>query len=1626
MAIKNYASALGQIARESAVGSVKGFARGIKGAAMAEMPGIAAAYGLSRELKERAGKLNAKLKQEKVPSDKAGADSSSIDPVVKEQRANNVISIEMVRQLRAINKAVSAQTSLLNTQAANDRQKALFDEEVEREKAQRDSALLDAIKNLKGGGGQGGGQGGGGGPGAGGGGGGFLDNLLGSLASSGIGRALGIGAGAGAGFYGAKKIAGKFFGKSAASAAAGAAARGAAGVGAAAANDAVFKQTLKSRIGKMIAGRLGAAGAAQLIPGAGQLIGLGLLGWTAYDVYQLLFGDNSTVIGGEGKGKGLFASQGGQGGPYAVDSPRLRTGATPRNPSEEVSQSTGITKDYSDKLIKAESNGRNIANQSGPGGKATTSAFGIAQFTKPTFDGLMKRARPGSPMYEYENPSTTPPMQKGRKTFEQFKQDTTFQKICLNELTRQNVAVLKSQGVAVNDATAYLAHFLGPAGAVKVMGSPDSAKLTDVLSKGTIDSNPSLFGPKGSLKTVGDLKAWAAKKMGMTAAQASQKNAGGGRGFVNPPMALDKNQPAYQYATKDAGGGRGFINPPNVVPTEGGGAGGGAGGPPPGTTVNPETGDFYTPISTVNLATGEREIPVVKKVGSGTQGEAQPIPVVDKAGNQELKKIRQATARSGQIDTDNNRLLRTQTRALTARATRRVETPEQKIIREANERFLKSFQNTTANLLSKEIYKAVTVGFYGKQGSNRLVSKQQASAQMFRGQELAKALNLQKGTEKVLTSLFGKDIGKAYSPIIAQLGTSYLEVGARMAGRGLFSGAGFSDKDADALSGQIIGNFARGNKQAATEQLLYGMTGIASGPETIFFKYGFNSSQQASNFLGQAGAAYATSPIADMLGGPQPTYRDPRTGSMYGVGGSQVGYGQYPTMNPGGVGGTAINAANYNINNLKNQQMTVAQKAATAESLVIGGRKSDEVAAALGGIEKNTLDAVKNANDERKLAEDRYLKSQADFRAAKKEDEDFYAKQAEANSAKEALDGVMREQDIRRNQLLEEIAKKPTATGGGSTAGGTFMSSLGNMAFDLGVSMIANKLTSGIKNPYLKAFGNFAISSAANSFIKPEIFKMFGSSAAGSAAGGASAAGSAAGAVGGAAGAAGTMGFGQALGAAGGFAGFKDALAGSLGMAGTGMTLSGYAANVAANMGYTGVSNFFAGMNATSSAGLTTAGAAGYAVSEALPYVGAIMRLISGDVKGAALSAAGAFIGNLILPGIGGVIGGFLGGLFGGGGSSPQYKTLLRVVRVQNNNDPSVRATTSSANGPPKEFGDFADVLLTGLFNSAKAYERISGITAPFVYIGVYVHQGEGVKIFFYYPGEPTDKGSSKVYDAGALKDFSVNKALSGAADYMKNLFADGKDAAAIDKLAAATKFIHSKSVTTLTKGLLSEFKARGRYELPALVGEGMWHKNAEMSNLIEKYTATLNEKPPTGGAGYDSDGNMTESPRMVWSFKEKKYVEAPSTSRVIDLLDEYGNKTGQQQTIKSYDDTVIGIDENGNPIFNYDAQGNKVSQDRISISDLQKHVSVNYPNVTTVTPTTVGSGTSTSVTPTPDRATPVARPGKSKEEPVVNNVVTNSTKTDNSTNVVNVNQVSASADPWRMNAVNTGMPLFA
>lgn len=148
-------------------------------------------------------------------------------------------------------------------------------------------------------------------------------------------------------------------------------------------------------------------------------------------------------------------------------------------------------KSYLEKMIQAESGGRNIGNLEG-----TSSAFGLAQITKGTFEGLVAKAGQDNPLYG--------------KTFEDMKSDTKLQMEAARQLTDQNRQYLQKMGVSTSDAALYLAHFLGPNGAVRALTAGDGSPLSSVVSPEQLRANSNLQ----RMTTVAELKNWANDKMG--------------------------------------------------------------------------------------------------------------------------------------------------------------------------------------------------------------------------------------------------------------------------------------------------------------------------------------------------------------------------------------------------------------------------------------------------------------------------------------------------------------------------------------------------------------------------------------------------------------------------------------------------------------------------------------------------------------------------------------------------------------------------------------------------------------------------------------------------------------------------------------------------------------------------------------------------------------------------------------------------------------------------------------------------------------------------------------------------------------------------------------------------------
>lgn len=144
-----------------------------------------------------------------------------------------------------------------------------------------------------------------------------------------------------------------------------------------------------------------------------------------------------------------------------------------------------------DQIIQVESGGD--PNASNP----YSSAGGLGQFTDKTWLDTIRQHRPD--LFQQYSPQELLSM----------KSDPRLSRDMTDALASDNSEFLRTRGLPVNPGTVYLAHFAGAEGASKLLGADDATPVSEVLSPGAITANPFLRN-----MTVGDLKAWSAKKMG--------------------------------------------------------------------------------------------------------------------------------------------------------------------------------------------------------------------------------------------------------------------------------------------------------------------------------------------------------------------------------------------------------------------------------------------------------------------------------------------------------------------------------------------------------------------------------------------------------------------------------------------------------------------------------------------------------------------------------------------------------------------------------------------------------------------------------------------------------------------------------------------------------------------------------------------------------------------------------------------------------------------------------------------------------------------------------------------------------------------------------------------------------
>jgi len=148
---------------------------------------------------------------------------------------------------------------------------------------------------------------------------------------------------------------------------------------------------------------------------------------------------------------------------------------------------SALPDDYWPMLSKIESGDRPYVKA------VTSSASGLYQFIRSTWIG--EGGQWGPDMAQAFG-GLKPPVA------EQLQRAKTF--------TQKNASYLTRQGIPINRASLYAAHFLGPQTAAKVIGADVSARADLIAGKAATDANPSIL--RG--KTVGEFLTWLNKKTG--------------------------------------------------------------------------------------------------------------------------------------------------------------------------------------------------------------------------------------------------------------------------------------------------------------------------------------------------------------------------------------------------------------------------------------------------------------------------------------------------------------------------------------------------------------------------------------------------------------------------------------------------------------------------------------------------------------------------------------------------------------------------------------------------------------------------------------------------------------------------------------------------------------------------------------------------------------------------------------------------------------------------------------------------------------------------------------------------------------------------------------------------------
>ena len=748
---------------------------------------------------------------------------------------------------------------------------------------------------------------------------------------------------------------------------------------------------------------------------------------------------------------------------------------------------------YLDNLARAESSNDPNARNPLPG----QTASGLYQFTKGTWSGTVEKmaARGLISKADYADEKNRFDPAKAKKVAEFF--------------TEQNALGLrKSLGRDPTQADLYMAHFLGlgatDSGAIRFLQAyqqnPNALAISFVGPE-QAKANQSIFYTKDvppRPRTLAEVYAIMSNKIGGgPVASTGNKNTVPSTG--NTPVVPNASTVgAFKKEFKVAGYRAGNqLDIGGVSPVE----------------------DFYKGLA--STPEGQASITAAVKSkslasGGGTQiKDDKPVPVHDKKAFDQSAKIAKAQG----INPTSGAVLKstagTYGNALNTQAFKPLFRSNSDIISQVNKTFLQQFRSTATAAFTQAITKGLFPKGFG-------VSFSQASQDdMYRGQQLQKIFGTDKIITDATTKLLGKQYGPMFAPLFSNLAQGYLEVGSRMAGKAIFQGIGGLDAiETQGITGQVLGNYAAGNKKLAFEQLLFGASGgaksgIALGPETLFAKYGFANPMEGISYFASALGERATQPFAKLMGADDRSKSiifDPRTkqhvyadtgapASQADVNAAGMGYGgrvsQTPIFGPGmnnygmgfdpygttaGVNGTF----RYNAGGSQFQQI-LQSKPGTGPSRSQYFGLTDQQQAAGGAkliAEQNTMLRAQGEVQNKQLEQQAKLAEEAAKRefdiASKKASSDAEMAQAQAaydkalNEAKTSTDRVDTDRVIAK---LDQVGGKPS--GGGTQVldkDGNPVTRRSGQLF----SQSIDKNTGQVINDPMKDIGNFAFDMAKN------------------------------------------------------------------------------------------------------------------------------------------------------------------------------------------------------------------------------------------------------------------------------------------------------------------------------------------------------------------------------------------------------------------------------------------------------------------------------------------------------------------------------------------------------------------